>query len=126
MPSIYDYHCTNSTCEFEMPSGWGHHMYAITDEGKRLQCLHPGGMEQARQVIGEDASPDEINQRTGIVTYCFCLDCETQVDLDLDRDGKACPECQSNAIKTIDELVDEQCPVCAMGTIIAEDTGWIA
>jgi ribosomal protein S27AE len=59
-------------------------------------------------------------------TLTFCIHRETQVDLDLDRDKKACPECQSNAVKTTDELVDEECPVCEEGTVIAEDTGAIA
>ena len=46
--------------------------------------------------------------------------------LDFDRDEKACPECRSNAVKTVDELVDEQCPVCEEETSIAKDTGAIA
>jgi ribosomal protein S27AE len=44
------------------------------------------------------------------------------VDLDLDRDEKACSECQSNAVKTI----NDQCSVCEDGTFVAEDTGLIA
>jgi hypothetical protein len=36
------------------------------------------------------------------------------------------PECRSNAVKTIGELVDEQCPVCDDGTFIAEGTEAIA
>jgi len=79
-----------------------------------------------REVIGEDASQKEIDHRTGFNTYCFCVHCETQVDLDVGRDEKACPACRSNAVKTIDELVDEHCPVCESGTVVAEDTGAIA
>jgi hypothetical protein len=77
-------------------------------------------------VIDEDASQEEIDRRAGFNTHCFCIHCGTQVDLNLDRDEKACPECRSNTVKTIDELVDQQCPVCETGTIVAEDTGAIA
>jgi hypothetical protein len=126
MPQIFEFYCTNPDCEFEMPSGWGYYMYAIADDGERVHCPHPGEMGRAREVTGENASQEEIDRRTGFNTYCFCIHCETQVDLDLDRDEKACPECRSNAVKTIDELVDEQCPVCEEATFVAEDTGAIA
>lgn len=109
-----------------MPSGWGYYMYAIADTGERVHCPHPGEMNRAREVIGEDATQEEIDSRTGFNTYCFCIQCKTQVDLDLDRDEKACPECRSNTVKTIDELVNDQCPVCDVGTVTAEDTGAMA
>jgi len=126
MPQIFDFDCTNADCEFELPSGWGYYLYAVADDGDRVRCPHPGEMRRAREVIGEDASRKEIDRRTGFNTYCFCIHCETQVDLDLDRDEKACPECRSNAVKTVDELVDERCPVCGDGTVVADDTGAIA
>lgn len=50
----------------------------------------------------------------------------TMAYIDLDRDEKACPECAPNAVRTVDELVDEQCPVCEDGTFVAEATGAIA
>lgn len=101
-------------------------MYSIAEDGERVLCPHPGEMKRAREVIGEDASQEEIDRRTGFNTHCFCTHCDTQVDIDLDRDEKACPECGSNAVKTVDELVDKQCPICEDGTIVAEDTGAIA
>jgi hypothetical protein len=126
MPQIFDIHCMNSDCDFEMPSGWGYSMYAITDDDERVHCPHPGEMGRAQEVIGEHASREVIDRRTGLNTYCFCIHCETQVDLDLDRDEKASRECRSNGVKTIGELVDVQCPVCGAGTFVAEDTGAIA
>ncbi|MFB6198622.1 MAG: hypothetical protein ABEI52_10200 [Halobacteriaceae archaeon] len=125
MPQIFDFHCPNPECDFEMPSGWGYYMYAIADDGERIHCPHPGEMSRARKVIGEDASREETDRRTGFDSR-FCIHCETQVDLDLERDEKVCPECASNAVKTIDELVDERCPVCEEGTFTAEDTCAIA
>lgn len=100
-------------------------MYAIADDGERIHCPHPGEMTRAREEIGKDASQEEIDRRTGFNTYCFYIHCETQVDLDLDRDEKECSECRSNAVKTIDELVDKQCSVCEGRTFVAEDTSAI-
>jgi predicted RNA-binding Zn-ribbon protein involved in translation (DUF1610 family) len=126
MPQIFDFHCTNTDCDFEMPSGWGYYFYAEADDGERVHCPHPGELGRAHEVIGDDASEEEFDHRTGFNNHCFCLHCESQVDLDLDRDEKSCTECDSDAIKTLDELVDEQCPLCGTGTVIAEDTGAIA
>lgn len=101
-------------------------MYAIADDGERVECHHPGEMAVARDVIGADASQDEIDRRTGFNKHCFCTDCERQVDLDPDRDDMVCPECHSPSVRTIDDLVDSPCPVCEDGTFVAEDTGAIA
>ena len=65
MPQIFDFYCSDPDCEFEMPSGWGYYMYAIADDGERVHCPHPGEMGRAREVIGEDASREEIDRRTG-------------------------------------------------------------
>lgn len=86
MPQIFEFYCTNPVCEFEMPSGWGYYLYATADDGERVHCPHPGEMGRAREVIGEDASQKGIDRRTGFNTDCFCIHCETQVDLGLDRD----------------------------------------
>ena len=126
MPQIFEYYCTNSECDLEMPTGWGYYMYATADDGERVLCPHPGEMGKAREVIGADATKQEIASRTGFNTHCFCTSCQSQVDLDLEKDEKACSECSSESIKTINELLDEQCPVCDEGTFIAEDTGAIA
>lgn len=126
MPGISEFYCTNPDCDFAMPSGWGYYMYAIADDGNRIHCPHPDEMGRAREVIGRDASQAEIGRRTGFATHCLCIDCEAQIDLDLDRDDSLCPECGSYAIKTIHQLVDDWCPVCEDGTFIGEDTGAIA
>ncbi|MFT4944650.1 MAG: hypothetical protein ACI9K3_000584 [Halovenus sp.] len=126
MPRIYEFYCTNPDCEFELPSGWEWYMYAVSDDCERVRCQRPGEMARARQVIGEDAARREIDRRTGVNSHCFCIHCESQVDIDLESDEKACPGCRSNAVETTDELVDEQCPVCDGGPFVAEDAGAIA
>ena len=126
MPSISEFYCINDAYGFELPHGWGRYMYAVTDDSERVRCHHPGEQARARAVIGADASEAKFDRRTGYNTHCFCLHCESQVDLDLERDEKACPECRSNYVKTISELVDETCPVCGEEAIVAHDTGAIA
>lgn len=126
MPQIFDFYCDNPACEFELPSGWGGYMYAIDDDGERVTCPHPAEYATAREVIGEEVNEAEFDRRTGFNTYCYCPDCESQVDIDLNRDGKQCPDCGSPAVQTIEDLVGEPCPVCGEGTVVAEDTGLIA
>lgn len=36
-------------------------MCAIADDGERVLCPHPGEMGRAREVIGEDASQEEVD-----------------------------------------------------------------
>lgn len=69
-------------------------------------------MARAYEVIGDAVSKKKINRRPRMNYYYFCLHCHEQVDLDPDRDEKACPNRGSNAVKTISEIVDEPCPVC--------------
>lgn len=68
VPQIYEYYCDGETCEFSVPDGWGYYMYAIADDGERVHCPHPGGTRRAREVVGSDASEDELDERTGF-TY---------------------------------------------------------
>ena len=86
MPAIHDYHCTDDACDFAGPSGWDYYMYAEADDGERVTCPHPGERAKAREVIGEDASDEEIDERTGFNYHCVCVDCTEQFDRDPQRD----------------------------------------
>ena len=48
MPAIYEYHCSDGTCDSEGPEGWRYYMYAIADDGERVTCPHPGERAVAR------------------------------------------------------------------------------
>lgn len=126
MPWIYDYHCTNETCGLAGPSGWGYYMYAEADDGERITCPHPGEQAKAREVIGEDATEEEMDSRTGFNYHCVCIDCVEQFERDPQRDQLRCPNCGSTAIELLVELVGHPCPKCGDGDFIAEDTGAIA
>lgn len=126
MPGEYDYYCTDDSCDFTAPEGWGYYMYAVTDDGERVTCPHPGEREAAREVIGSDATEAELDDRTGFNYYCVCLNCVAQFDLDPERDEMVCPDCGGEAVERIVDLVDEPCPACESGTFVAEDTGNVA
>jgi len=108
MPGIYQYQCT--TCEFSGPTGWGYYMYARADDGERVTCPHPGERQAAREVIGADASEAEFDARTGFNYHCVCLDCVEQFDRDPERDALVCPNCESQTVELLVDLVGQPCP----------------
>ncbi len=82
--------------------------------------------------------------RTGYNSDCICKNCLKQSELDIGnaekskkswrrfyhasrkRDQRKCPNCGSNEIFTIMELVGKECPFCKKGKIIEEVTGAIS
>lgn len=121
MPAIYTYRCNQ--CDFRLPFGWGGIMYVSDDEGKRIVCRHPGEMMQVRMVLGNDATEELIRERTGFLSNCFCMVCQSQFQLDLKRDTRICPDCASLEVVSANEAVGHSCPKCKTGTIVTKDTG---
>lgn len=120
---IYSYECSH--CDFKLPSGWGGIMYVADAKGKRIICRHPGEMYQVYMVLGNDATDELINERAGHLSDCFCVTCQAQFQLDLKRDQRICPDCTSQKVVSANEAVGHPCPICGIGTIVAEDTGII-
>ena len=145
MPPIYEHHC--DTCEFTMPSGWGGYMYVqakicatcgeliheiedfcvgcgartetVDTAGyERITCTHPLEHKEVERVLGANPSEEKRNNRTGFNSHCVCRDCLSQCELDVERDKRQCPDCESPRVRTLDELVDEPCPNCEEGTFI--------
>jgi hypothetical protein len=56
----------------------------------RVECPHPGELDTVMLVLGRNATPDLIKERTGFNSHCVCLDCLHQFDADL-RDEIANP-----------------------------------
>jgi len=134
MPGIFEFRCDH--CGFELPTGWGGYMYVVNDQGERIVCPHPCEDLTVREVLGPNASRQLTRQRTGFNSYCVCLDCLHQCELDLGNEGClffffvrqprdlwSCPHCRSRKIRTVDELTGEPCPECQVGTIVAIYTG---
>jgi RNA polymerase subunit RPABC4/transcription elongation factor Spt4 len=101
-------------------------MYVIDDQGNRVVCPHPGEFRKAHEVLGDNYSEEVVAERTGFNSHCLCLDCLTNSDLDMTRDRRECPNCHSQNISTILELVGKQCPKCNDGKIQASFTGLIS
>jgi DNA-directed RNA polymerase subunit RPC12/RpoP len=121
MPPINDFKCDK--CGFQLPSGWGGYMYVTDQTGKRIVCPHPCEFATVYQVLGANAPRELIQQRTGFNSDCLCLDCLKEFNIDLKRDARACPHCNSNRIGSLQELVDGPCPKCKEGTIQEIVTG---
>jgi hypothetical protein len=124
MPEIYAYRC--NICNFYFPCGWGGYMYVTDEKGKRIACYHPGELSTAYQVLGMDVSDEIFKARTGFNSYCVCLDCLKQFELDIRRDERRCSVCDSLNVKTAHEMIGETCPRCGKGTVMEIDTGLIS
>ena len=121
MPVIYNYRCTH--CNLSLPPGWGSYMYVKNSHGEKVVCPHPVEMDVAYAMIGEDASDELIREMTGQNSYCLCLSCLNQFEMDVDKEPRSCPGCHSSQVKAVLELVGGMCPKCKGGTIVKEDTG---
>jgi len=64
-----------------------------------------------------------INQRTGFTSGYLCLECLADPILDLTRDARVCPKCNSSRLARFHEMVDGPCSRCKKGTIQEIDTG---
>ncbi|WP_313694108.1 hypothetical protein [Halorarum halobium] len=118
---VREFYC--DTCDFWMPGGFGEYRYVITDDGEREKLLHPGEGLQIRKVLGEDASDELIEERTGYMVYYACRDCAAVFELEREEDEELCPECGSGDVTSENDLVGESCPSCGEGTFVDETTG---
>ena len=117
---VREFYC--DSCAFRMPSGFGEYRYVVTDDGERETLQHPGEALQIRKVLGEDASDDLIEERTGFRAYFVCRDCGAAFEAERDEEPD-CPDCSGDDVLTQNELVGEPCPRCEDGTFVDETTG---
>jgi len=101
-------------------------MYVEDDDGRRIICPYPGEWWTVAEVLGEDAPRELVEARTGFNSHCACLDCLGQYGLDIKKDDRRCPHCNSPRVKTVRELVGEPCPKCEEGVIEEIWTGAIS
>jgi hypothetical protein len=98
-------------------------MYVVDKDGRRVNCPHPGEMYTVIRVLGPNPSEELINHRTGFNSYCVCYNCLKKFELDLKRDARVCPECQSVGVKSVMEARGHECPNCMKGIIEEIETG---
>jgi hypothetical protein len=115
MPQINRYACDK--CDFQLPTGWGGYTYATDSSGTRIVCPHPGEPYEICRITGMSLGEAMAANRTGFNAHVVCLSCLTQFDLDLKRDVRLCPNCSSNAVKSVQECVGQLCPNCKVGKV---------
>lgn len=72
-----------------------------------------------------DWSKARAEGRVGQSSYFMCFSCTAQFDLDLDRDIKRCPKCDSLNIRSAVGALGCSCPRCELGVFIEIWTGAI-
>jgi len=98
-----------------MPSGWGGYIYVIDSFGARVICEHPGEGRKVLDVTGFSITEAQQKGLVGKISYCICLRCLAQHELDLDQDEIICKMCGSSQIVSEKQLVGNKCPKCKDG-----------
>lgn len=88
------------------------------DGYERVPCPHPRELAVLNRVLGENPPEEKRRKRVGFLSFCVCVECLSQFELDTARDDRRCPECDSPHVKTQLELVGEECPKCTDGTFV--------
>lgn len=121
---IFETSC--NTCGFCLDWGIGGTMYVIDETGKRVLAPHPSEFIIMDRILGENASEELINERTGYLEGWLCLDCLSISSLDLKRDVLECQKCQSIHGKSVNDMIGQRCPKCnnPSSEIEVNFTGW--
>lgn len=116
-----------NTCGFRLDWGIGGTMYVINDTGERIITPHPLEYSMRDAILGEDASEELINEKTGFLQSWLCLDCLSISSLDLKRDTLKCQECNSIHGEATIDMVGQRCPRCndPSSEIEVNFTGWV-
>lgn len=115
MPLIERFGCNQ--CDFQFPIGWGSYVYAIDANGARIVCSHPGEARIVQEITRMSYADARLAGRASTACFAVCLRCLHQFDIDLEKNSRRCPACESPEIRTAAEAVGRPCPACKAGTI---------
>lgn len=117
MAPIYAYHCTH--CDFELPSGLIGNHYVVNPDGERVtvgEMLHD---DQIERISGMEYWSAFNHGLLGFHFHCVCFECLATFDMDLEKDIKKCPQCESLHVKSFQGSLGATCPKCEVGKIEA-------
>lgn len=106
--------CTR--CFFEMLASQNGFPYVIW-ANKEFPLGHPLEASIVRKVANlswEQAIAQGILQQKHA---CLCFDCASKFSLDVERDIKRCPNCESYNVRTFRASIAAECPSCHEGIL---------
>jgi len=113
--------CNN--CQFAFPSdSFGGQFFIILDSGEQVILKDASITDDAKELTGIPLRELEILGRVGYLSDCVCLECTHQFSVDLDRNVKQCPQCESLRVMSARGAVGQLCPSCGNGKILQSDT----
>jgi hypothetical protein len=115
MPQLKSYLCDR--CDYRPHTNFGDAMYVVDKDGTRIICPHPCEYKKVHEILGVNASEEEIEQNTGYLSDCVCVDCLATAQIDLKCDERLCHYCGSNQVVSFANLRGRMCPKCHKGTI---------
>ena len=120
MAPIFRYFCTN--CGYELPGGMLQMSYALTNDGEKTYLSEAMDDYEVSKITGMNYWDAFHEGLIGSDVHCLCFDCLATFDMDLDKEIKKCPKCESLNVKSSRGSVGSKCPKCKRGTIKSEMT----
>ena len=117
MAPIYEYVCTE--CGFELPGGLVARHYALNKNGEKVYLSEMLGDEETSDVTGMNYWESFCVGLIGSDSDCLCFNCLETFKMDLDREQKQCPKCDSLNVKSSSGSIGSICPKCKKGKIVA-------
>ena len=105
-------------CSFAFPTDRpGGFIYVIDEHMERIATAFGCEVTQAVELTGIEIRVLERAGRLGYLSDCICRECLQQFSIDLDRDPKQCPQCESVNVVSARGAVGSKCPHCSKGTV---------
>ena len=92
-------------------------MYVTDSFGGRHLCLHPLEYSMVEKYLGENASDQLLQERTGHCEDYFCTTCFKISLMDEHRDKMICPKCKRGEMNRGIGFANQKCPKCMLGFI---------
>lgn len=105
--------------------GVGASAYVFDAAGVAVACPHPVRDVKIREVTGLSPAAARSRGLLGTVSECVCFACTSCFKLDVGRDVKRCPKCESFDVRTGDAAIGATCPRCRQRRLVEEVYGVI-
>jgi predicted Zn-ribbon and HTH transcriptional regulator len=105
-------------CDFTFPANRpGGVFYVLDESNERIMLSYGSEISDALELTGVAIKELEPTGRLGYLSDCVCKGCFHQFALDLDRDVKQCPHCESIQVVSARGAVGAPCPSCQRGIV---------
>ena len=103
-------------CEYTADTTISGRMYAISNDGRRVPCLHPCEDTDAERATGMTWKEAQAANRIGVEDAMVCRAWGEVTWLDR-SDPQQCSSCNSADVVGVHAMIGQACPMCKTGVI---------